>query len=54
MLGTFYYKAPNIDPTQQYSMQGVIEVVPFEPKLMKLETFWNDFQGMTGTIIFLY
>ena len=44
-LGTFYYWAPNVNPSSGYSMRGVIDVVALESETMTVEAVWNKFTG---------
>ena len=47
VLGTFYYWAPNVQPSSGYSMRGAIDVVPLESQTITVEAIWNKFTGQS-------
>ena len=53
-VGTFYYWAPNVQPSSGYSMRGAIEVVPIESETLTVEAVWDKFTAQTCAFPFIF
>ncbi|CAF4003686.1 unnamed protein product, partial [Rotaria magnacalcarata] len=53
-LGTFYYWAPNVNPSTGYSMRAAIDVIPLQSKTVTIEATSNTFTAQTCSFPFIF